>query len=60
MGTILIDVNGDDTPNLPCTAANEDCDQYEIQILANGKMRINPTHSRAVEWATLNTAIKDQ
>lgn len=59
VGTILIDVNGDEGPDLVCNASNEDCDQYEIQILANGKLRINPEHTRAVEWATINTSIKD-
>lgn len=59
LGTILIDVNGDERPNVVCSPDNEDCDQYEIQILANGKLRINPEHTRAVEWATINTSIKD-
>ena len=60
IGTITIDVNGDEAPNVFCTAANEDCDKYTIQILANGKMRINPTYTRAVNYATINTSIKDQ
>jgi len=63
MGTILIDVNGDEEPNQACTldedTETEDCDQYEIQILANGKLRINPDHARAVNWATINTSIRD-
>lgn len=59
IGTILVDVNGDEKPDKKCTASNIDCDQYEIQILANGKLRINPEHTRAVEWATINTSIKD-
>lgn len=60
-GIIAIDVNGDEEPNQACTDAfgTEDCDQYEIQILANGKLRINPNHSRAVNWATINTSIRD-
>ncbi len=58
-GIILVDVNGDEGPNQACTVANEDCDQYEIQILANGKLRINPDHARAVNWATINTSIRD-
>lgn len=58
-GTILVDVNGDEEPNVACTANNEDCDQYEIQILANGKLRIHPQHTRAIEWATINTSIRD-
>ena len=58
-GVISIDANGEEGPNALCTADNEDCDQYEIQILANGKLRINPDHARAVDYATINTSIKD-
>ena len=58
-GTIAIDVNGDEEPNAVCNADNEDCDQYEIQILSNGKMRINPDHTRAIEYVSINTSIKD-
>lgn len=60
-GIIAIDVNGDEGPNQACTdeSGTEDCDQYEIQILANGKLRINPNHARAVEWTTINTSIRD-
>lgn len=62
VGTILIDVNGDEAPNCrqntsPCSA--DDFDQYQIQVLANGKMRINPADSRAVDYATINTSIRD-
>lgn len=59
IGTISIDVNGDDDPNLPCTDANEECDIYDVQILASGKLRINPDHTRAVNWVTINTSIRD-
>lgn len=59
IGKITIDVNGDEEPNAVCNADNEDCDQYEIQILANGKMRINPDHTRAIDYVTINTSIKD-
>lgn len=61
IGKIFIDVNGDEGPDLACTmdAGTEDCDQYEIQILANGKLRINPDHKRAVQWTTINTSIRD-
>lgn len=59
MGSITIDVNGDEEPNAVCNADNENCDQYEIQILANGKMRINPEHTRAIEYVSINTSIKD-
>ena len=63
-GTILIDVDGDDGVNkrqsdIGTSDAADSFDRYEIQILSNGKMRINPTDSRAVEYATINTAIKD-
>lgn len=59
IGKIIIDVNGDEEPNAFCTADNEDCDKYEIEILASGKMRINPEHVRAIDWVTINTSIKD-
>ena len=59
IGIINIDVNGEEGPNAECTAANEDCDQYQVQILANGKLRINPDHERAVNYATINTSLKD-
>lgn len=59
IGKITIDVNGDEGPGAFCTDANEDCDKYEIQILANGKMRINPEHTRAIDYVTINTSIKD-
>lgn len=64
LGKILIDVNGDEEPNKLCdhifqVNGPNDCDQYEIQILANGKMRINPDHTRAIDYVTINTSIKD-
>lgn len=59
VGKIVIDVNGDEGPDEFCTASSEDCDKYEIQILVNGKMRVNPNHSKAVDWTTINTSIKD-
>ncbi len=60
-GTILIDVDG---PNAGVNKRQKDSDadsfdQYEIQILSNGKMRINPEDAKAVEYATINTSIKD-
>lgn len=60
-GIIAIDVNGDEGPNQACTNEDgtEDCDQYEIQLLASGKLRINPNHARAVNWATISTSIRD-
>jgi prepilin-type N-terminal cleavage/methylation domain-containing protein len=59
MGTISIDVNGDEGPNTACVEDANDCDQYEVQILATGKTRINPDHPIAVEYATINTSIRD-
>lgn len=58
-GVISIDVNGDEEPNAFCTAANEDCDQYKVEILANGKLRIDPEHTRAIEYVTINTSMRD-
>lgn len=60
IGIIDIDVNGDEGPNVYCTAGNIDCDRYQVQILANGKLRINPEHTRAVNYATINTSIRDE
>lgn len=60
--TILIDVNGKESPNCRQTETNcseDDFDQYQIQILANGKLRINPDDSKAVDFVTINTSIKD-
>lgn len=59
-GRIQVFVNGQDhSDGTWCTEDSEDCDQYEIQILANGKMRIDPQHTRAIEYVTINTSIKD-
>lgn len=62
MKTITIDVNGDEEPN--CRQTDENCsednfDQYVIQILATGKMRIDPADAKAVDYATINTSIRD-
>lgn len=60
IGTIIIDVNGDEEPNARQSDSDEDSfDTYEIQILSNGKMRIDPADSRAVDYATINTSIRD-
>lgn len=57
-GVIKIKVDGATTS--ACTATNNlDCNYYEIQVLANGKLRINPTHSTAVNWVNINTSIKN-
>lgn len=62
IGRITVDVNGDEAPN--CRESNENCsaddfDQYVIEILATGKMRIDSTDAKAVDYATINTSIKD-
>lgn len=62
IGKITVDVNGDEAPN--CRESNENCsaddfDQYVIEILATGKMRINQDDAKAVDYATINTSIKD-
>ena len=41
-GKIKINVEGKSSNGLECSNASADCNQFEIQILANGKMRINP------------------
>lgn len=62
VGKITVDVNGDEAPN--CRESNENCsaddfDQYVIEILATGKMRIDSADAKAVDYATINTSIKD-
>lgn len=62
IGRITVDVNGDEAPN--CRESNENCsaddfDQYVIEILATGKMRIDQDDAKAVDYATINTSIKD-
>lgn len=62
VGEITVDVNGDEAPN--CRESNENCsaddfDQYVIEILATGKMRIDQDDAKAVDYATINTSIKD-
>lgn len=59
MGTITIDVNGDEAPNAFFTVDPENWDRYRIEILANGKMRIHPADEKAIEWTTINTSIRD-
>lgn len=62
VGKITVDVNGDEAPNCRESAENcsaDDFDQYVIEILATGKMRIDSTDAKAVDYATINTSIKD-
>jgi len=56
VGKIVIDVNKDDSQE--CTQESGDCSLYEIQILANGKMRVKPEHTKAIEYIS-NTSIKN-
>ena len=67
----MIDVNGDEAPNCRqngtptidtnsrCSGSEDDFDRYIVQILANGKLRIHPEDAKAVDWATINTSIRD-
>ena len=57
VGTILIDVNGADGPGGLSKDYGTDFDHYRIEILANGKLRINPEDSIAAEYVTINTSI---
>lgn len=67
IGTILIDVNGTeaeggDGPD--CLQTDDGCDaenfdQYRIEVLANGKMRIHEDDTEAIKYATINTSIRD-
>lgn len=59
-GTILIDVNGDDPPNKrQKDSSADDFDQYVIKILASGKMTIAEEDTKAIEYVTINTSIRD-
>lgn len=62
IATITVDVNGDAAPN--CReddngCSQDDFDRYQIDILVNGRMRINPDDAKAIEYATINTSIRD-
>ena len=57
---ILIDVNGDDPPNARQAASSEDdFDQYVIEIMATGKLKIADEDTKAIEFVTINTSIRD-
>lgn len=60
-GTIIIDVNGEDEPN--CLQQNcsdpDDFDQYRINVYVNGKLEIDKADTKAIEYATINTSIRD-
>lgn len=60
IGKILIDVNGDDPPNARQSAASaDDFDQYVIEVMANGKLKIAEEDTKAIEYVTINTSIRD-
>ena len=68
-GSITIDVNGADGPNCrqngknqanaDCTGSAADFDQYQIDISVTGKMTINSADSRAADFVTINTSLRD-
>lgn len=68
-GSIIIDVNGADGPNCrqngrnqvnaTCTGSAADFDQYQIDISVTGKMTINSADSRAADFVTINTSLRD-
>ena len=57
-GVVKVDVDNNGT-SIACTNTVEDCDTYEVQIFANGKLRINPNHTKAIEWVDINTTVRD-
>ena len=61
VATILIDVNGDDEPNCLQAACSDadDFDQFRINVYVNGKLEINSSDTKAIEYATINTSIRD-
>ena len=69
VGYIIIDVNGDDAPNCreggddgegnTCDGNSDDFDRYVIDVYANGKLNINANDTKAIEYATINTSIRD-
>lgn len=69
IGHIIIDVNGDDAPNCreggdngegnTCDGDADDFDRYVIDVYANGKLNINAADAKAIEYATINTSIRD-
>lgn len=60
IGKILIDVNGDDPPNARQNASSaDDFDQYVIEVMATGKMKVAEEDTKAIEYVTINTSIRD-
>lgn len=59
-GCGVIKVKVDDGAQVACSSINNlDCNYYEIQVLANGKLRIDPNYATAVNWVNINTSIKN-
>lgn len=59
-GCGVIKVKVDDSAQVACSSINNlDCNYYEIQVLANGKLRIDPNYGTAVNWVNINTSIKN-
>lgn len=60
IGEILIDVNGDYGPNARENASSADeFDQYVIEVMATGKMKVADEDAKAIEYVTINTSIRD-
>lgn len=60
VGEILIDVNGDDGPNArEKDSSADEFDQYVIEVMATGKMKVADDDAKAVEYVTINTSIRD-
>ena len=59
-GKITIDVNGDEQPNRHQEGDSDtDFDQYTVNVCVNGKMAIDSADSKAAEFVTINTSLRD-
>lgn len=58
-GKILVNVEGKSSGGTVCSADSADCNQFEIQVLANGKMRINPENVQAINWIDIGSSIRN-
>ena len=43
----------------PVCTDTDDFDRYRIDVYVNGKLEINPADTKAIEYATINTSIRD-